>query len=466
MYKNIHLIGIGGIGMSGIAIILHSKGFKITGSDNNKNSEYLLELIKLGIEINFSHNSNNITKNCDAIIYSTAINNDNPEIIKGNELKIPIYHRSEMLNMLIKNKKSIAITGQAGKTTTSALITCLLENSNFEPSFVIGGIINEYFTQALFKKSNWIVVEADESDCSFVNIIPSIAIITNIYEPDLYFDTISMEKLNNSFKTFIKGIPEDGLLIINSDDNKINELMKNININVKIIKYGLNDDCTIQAKNIRYYENGIIFDIDNKYLNSKFNKNILDIYLPMYGIHNVYNSLTLFILANELNISEQNIRKTLSNYKGVKHRFTKIQCNNQINIIDDLAQTPIKLKSLIDGVKQFKPHGKIFIINNNIRFNRLIAECNTIFEKIDYILLLNKTDDNNITKFEYNDSNKQYTSELKIYNILDKEELINIINKFISPNDIIIYNMSKLNLEWNDFCLNKLKYYIKSKNII
>ena len=457
MSKYIHLIGIGGIGMSGIAIILHNKGFIITGSDNNNNSEHIFELIKLGIKIKIGHDSENIDKNCEAIVYSTAINNDNPEIIKGKELKIPIYHRSEMLNILIKDKKSIAITGQAGKTTTTALITCLLENSNFEPSFIVGGIINEYNTQSLIKDTNWIVIEVDESDCSFVNIKPSIAVITNIYEPDLYTDIISMEKLINSFKQFIENLPKDGLLIINGDNDNINSLMKKIN-DVKSITYGINNDCTIQAKNIRYSQNGIIFDIDNKYLNSKLSKNILDIYLPMYGIHNVYNALTLFILANELNISEKNIRKTLSNYQGVKHRFTKIPCDNQINIIDDLAQTSIKLKALVDGVKQFKPYSKIFIINNNIRFNRLILECSKVFKQIDYIFLLNKTDNNEITTFEFK-------NELKIYNILEKSELVKLINQLIKPNDIIIYNMSKLNLEWNDFCLNELKYLVKPLNI-
>ena len=450
----IHLIGIGGKGMSGIAIILHKQGFKITGSDNNKNSEHLIDVIKLGIDVKIGHSSENVDKNCIGIVYSTAINNDNVEIIKGKKLNIPIYHRSIMLNKIIQNKKSVVISGQAGKTTTTSLITCLLKNSNLEPSFINGGIINEYNTQAELNKGDFFVVEADESDCSFININPYICVITNIYNPDLYEDTISPEKLENTFEQFIKKIPKDGLAILNGDDEKTNLIIKKNN-NIRFITYGLNNNCVFRAINIKFNKDGTMFDVINNYTNNIIN----NVKTPMYGMHNVYNSLTLFSIAYELNISNENVIKTLTNYKGVKHRFTKINCNNKITLIDDLAQTPVKILSLIDSVKQFS-NGKKFIINNTILFNRNIEECNKIFNEIDYIFLLNKTDNNKITTFEITDKNKHYTKNLKIFNIIEKDELVNLINKLIKPNDIIIYNMSNLNLEWNNFCIKELQYLI------
>jgi len=456
----IHLIGIGGKGMSGVAIILHKQGFKIRGSDINQNSEHLIDVIKLGIDIKIGHSSENIDENCSGIIYSTAINSDNPEIIKGQKLNIPIYHRSEMINKIIQNKNSIAISGQAGKTTTTSLITCLLKNSNFDPSFINGGIINEYDTQAELNNSDWFVIEADESDCSFINIKATICVITNIYNPDLYKDTISSEKLEKSFRCFIENLPQNGLAILNGDDEKSNLILKKIS-HIKFITYGLNENCMIYATNIRYNKNGVIFDVTNKLTN----KITMNIKIPMYGVHNVYNSLSIFAIAQHLNISEENVIKTLTDYKGVKHRFTKINCNYDITIIDDLAQTPVKLLSLINSVKQFS-NGKKFIINNTILFNRMIEECNTLFNDIDYIFLLNKTDDNKITSFKINESNKSYTEKLKIFNIIEKNELVTLINTLIKENDIIIYNMSKLNLEWNYFCIEELKNLIKPMYIL
>ena len=354
--KHIHFVGIGGIGMSGIAELLYKLGFKISGSDQIE-SDRTNSLNKIGIEIFIGHNKNNVQKS-DVVVYSSAINKSNPEIQSAIKLKIPVIRRAEMLAELIKLKKiSIAIAGTHGKTTTASMLGSILTASSSDPTMVIGGIVNKFQSNSISGKGNIIVVEADEFDRSFLTLQPTIGVITNL---DLeHLDCYkNLEDLKDAFTQFANAVPFYGKIAIGTDNKNSDSIVKNINR--PVISFGLNKNANIRAEDLFFSKNKCSFTlIDN---NKKIG--VLNINVP--GKHNIKNALAAITIALELDISFQNIKDGLSQYSGVRRRFDiKYKTSNQIMIVDDYAHHPAEVLATLNAAKNgwkkrliavFQPH--------------------------------------------------------------------------------------------------------------
>lgn len=376
--KQIHFVGIGGIGMSGIAEILHNLGYTISGSDVSENPN-VLRLQALGINVFIGHNADNI-KGAQVVVTSTAVKQHNPEVLEARKLKIPVIKRAEMLAELMQLKLSVAISGTHGKTTTTSLTAALFDEAGLDPTVVNGGIINSYGTNARLGMGDWIVVEADESDGSFLKLPGTIAVVTNI-DPehiDFYGD---FDSLKNAFRTFIERVPFYGLGILAIDHPVVRELQATIT-DRRIVTYGFSEDANIRATNLRETMEGITFDIElvgNGALISRslakdqisiLPRKIRDIFLPMMGKHNVQNALSVVAIAQELGIDDQCVKQAFANFKGIKRRFTKIGTVGGVTVIDDYAHHPVEIKTVLSAARQ-ACQGKVIAIVQPHRYSRL-----------------------------------------------------------------------------------------------
>ncbi len=376
---HLHFIGIGGIGMSGIAEVLHNLGYKIKGSDIAENNN-TTRLQKIGIRVSIGHNAENI-QGAQVVVVSSAVKANNPEVIAARKYGIPVIQRAEMLAELMRLKLSIAISGTHGKTTTTSLAASLLEAASFDPTVINGGIINAYNTNARLGTGDWTVVEADESDGSFTKLSATIAIVTNIDPEHMeFYGTI--EALNQAFLKFISNIPFYGLAILCADHPNVMSLVPQIT-DRRFVTYGFHPDAMIRALNLRLSEEGTTFDVDisrplppqafmqkdSPSLKSLPHR-IKDLFLPMVGKHNVQNALSVIAIAQELSISEEIIRKAFDNFKGVKRRFTKVGITGGVTIIDDYAHHPVEIKTVVDAAKQ-ATKGNIIAIMQPHRYSRL-----------------------------------------------------------------------------------------------
>ena len=363
--NKIHFVGIGGIGMSGIAEVLFSQGYKIQGSDlsNNINTK---RLKKKGIKIFLGHSPKNL-KGVNILVISSAIKNNNSELKFAKKNKILIYKRADMLAALMKHNESIAVTGSHGKTTTTSLISSVLESANFDPTTIIGGIVNKYKSTTRIGKSNWMVVEADESDGSLVNLFPKIAVITNINKEHMDFYK-TYKNLKKFFLDFVNNTLFDGVAIYCRDNLDLKRLMLKSKKKNKI-NYGLQKDSDVRATNILINEKGSFFDINIKKTNLLKKEIIKKVQLNVLGKHNIQNSLAAVTVAKILNISTFDLKNAFKNFKGVKRRFTLV-CNFKgIKIIDDYAHHPEEIKATLNLAKILKPK-KIIVIFQPHRFSR------------------------------------------------------------------------------------------------
>ena len=354
--KHLHFIGIGGIGMSGMAELLYNHGFKISGSDLNiSNRTKHLEKYK-DVSIIYNHKKENIS-GCDLVVYSSAIQKDNLELKEALKNNIPIMKRAELLGELIKIKDiSVAISGTHGKTTTSSMLGSILYESKKDPTLIIGGIVNKFNSNNITGDGNIIVVEADEFDKSFLALSPTHAIINNIdlEHLDIYEN---INDLLNSFIDFANSIAFYGKIAFNNDSENITKIIKKIN--KPKISFGIKNNADIIANNISFNKEKSSFDI----VFTK-NKKTINIKLNCPGEHNIYNALAATAIASELDIDENSIIKGLSKYCGVKRRF-EIRYNNKTIIVDDYAHHPEEITETIKAARNgwnkkiiviFQPH--------------------------------------------------------------------------------------------------------------
>ncbi len=363
----IHFIGIGGIGMSGIAEILFNLGYKISGSDITKSSN-VDRLKKIGIKIFIGQKAKNIN-DVSIIVISSAIKEDNIELVAGALNKIPIVRRADMLAELMRFKKSISVGGSHGKTTTTSLISSLLEGAKFDPTVVNGGIIEAYGTNARLGKSDWMVVEADESDGTFIKLPSTYVVITNIDREHIDFYK-TFDNLNRAFRNFVENIPFYGVAFICIDSPDAENLCKDIKYR-KVITYGFNKKADLTVSNIKIIDYITYFDItvNKSHLSKKrFIKNIA-ISLP--GEHNIRNALAAISVALELGIKEQVIKNSLLNFKGVERRFSFVGSVNNIKIIDDYAHHPTEIKNTLKAAKLLC-RGKLIVVFEPHRYSRII----------------------------------------------------------------------------------------------
>ena len=381
----IHFIGIGGIGMSGLSLIMRGKGFKVQGSDLNYNKN-VERLKKEKIKIFIGQKKQNL-KNATIVVISSAIKKNNPEVIEAKRKKLPIITRGKMLAHIVSLLKNIVVVGSHGKTTTTSLIASIFQKTKLDPTIINGGVINSIRNTAKLGKSDWSILEADESDGSFIHIPPTYSIITNIDREhmDFYKTTDDLKKY---FKEFIGKVPSFGKSFICIDDKINNELVKNLEAQ-NFYTYGINPQSNFLIKNIKQNIKFSEFDLHVKIPNRKkyFLKKIR---IPLLGIHNVRNSVAAAAVALTVGISQINIKKGLINFKGVQRRFNKIFSFKGIDFYDDYAHHPTEIKVVLEGVnKVFKNFTKVCIFQPHrvSRLKYLRKEFSFAFRDSDIVIL-------------------------------------------------------------------------------
>ena len=357
----IHFVGIGGIGMSGLSLIMRGKGFKVQGSDlsSNKNTE---RLKKEKIKIFIGQVKQNL-KNATIVVISSAIKKNNPEIIEAKRKNLPIITRGKMLAHIVSLTKNIVVVGSHGKTTTTSLVASIFQNTKLDPTIINGGVINSIKNTAKLGKSDWSILEADESDGSFVHIPPTYSIITNIDREHMDFYK-TMDDLKKNFIQFIEKVPSFGKSFICIDDKINNELVKKLK-GKNFYTYGTNLRSNFLIKNIKQNMRFSEFDLHVNVPNKK-KIVIKKIKTPLLGIHNIKNSVGAAAVALTVGISVSSIKKGLLNFKGVQRRFNKIFTYNNIDFYDDYAHHPTEIKVVLEGVEKvyvgfekvciFQPH--------------------------------------------------------------------------------------------------------------
>jgi len=459
--NKIHLTGIGGIGMSGIAEVLFSQGYKIQGSDllNNNNTK---RLKKMGIKVFLGHSQKNL-KNVNILVISSAIKKNNTELKFAKKNKIPVYKRSDMLAALMKYNESIAVSGSHGKTTTTSLISSVLESADFDPTTIIGGIVNQYKSTTRIGKSNWMVVEADESDGSLIDLFPKIAVLTNINKEHMDFYK-NYSNLKKYFLNFTNNIPFDGVAIYCNDNTDLKKLLLE-NKKKNKISYGLNKDSDVRATNILINEKGSFFDINIKKTNLLKKETINKIRLNVLGRHNIQNSLAAVTVAKILNINTNKIKQAFQKFKGVKRRFTLV-CNFKgIKIIDDYAHHPEEIKATLELARDLKPK-KIIVIfqpHRYSRFKNLYYDFKKVLKNCDRLYVADvysagEKKIKNISKekfvFEMNKINKNFAKSLNNIKSLPKI-ILNEGNK----GDIVIFIGAGDISKWVNDLPSKLKKF-------
>ena len=381
----IHFIGIGGIGMSGLSLIMKGKGFKVQGSDiaSNKNIE---RLKKEKIKIFIGHKKQHI-KNATIVVISSAIKKNNSELIEAKKKNLPIIKRGRMLAHIVSLMKNIVVAGSHGKTTTTSLIASIFQKTSLDPTIINGGVINSLNSSAKLGKSDWSILEADESDGSFVHIPPTYSIITNIDREHMdFYKTVN--DLKKSFNEFIEKVPSFGKSFICIDDKINRELISN-GKNKNFYTYGRNLKSNFLIRNINQKKEITVFDLVVNLPNKK-KQIIKKIKIPLLGIHNIRNSVAAAAVALTVGITIKDIKNGLSKFKGVQRRFNKIFTFNGVNFYDDYAHHPTEIKMVLDGVNEvYKDYEKVCVFQPHriSRLRDLRKEFSFAFQKADIVIL-------------------------------------------------------------------------------
>ena len=436
----IHFIGIGGIGMSGLAQIMKTMGFKIQGSDQKKNKS-TTNCKKAGIKVFIGHLKKNI-KNATIIVKSSAIKDSNSEIKQAKKKKIPIYSRADVLADVVSLKKNIIITGSHGKTTTTSLVAKILSDQKLDPTIINGGVINSFKSNAKLGKGDWAILEADESDGSFLKLPINYSIVTNIdYEHIDYYK--NYKNLESAFIEFINKTPKIGKSLICTDNKNIKNILSKIK-NKNILTYGINKKADYRISNIRY---GIIhstFDLNYNNLNNK-KALIKNINLKLMGEHNVLNATAAIAVCINLGIKIKIIKKALKNFSGVQRRMTKIFTKKNNDFFDDYAHHPTEINSVLNGVNKVYKDRKIIAVFEPHRYSRLISLKSSFsksFIKSDLVLICpiyaageKKNSSFNLLNFARLISKNSRT---QVILVKSQKELSNYFKKNLISNEIII----------------------------
>ncbi len=363
----IHFVGIGGIGMSGLAQIMKNMGFKIQGSDQKKNKN-TLSCSKLGIKIYLGHSKKNV-KGSTILVRSSAIKDNNLEIKHAKKKKIPIYSRADVLADVVSLKKNIIITGSHGKTTTTSLVSKILSDQKLDPTIINGGVINAFRSNAKLGKGEWAILEADESDGSFLKLPVNYSIVTNIdYEHIDFYK--SFKNLEKSFIKFLEKTPPTGKSIICIDDKNLKRILTKIK-NKNILTYGESKKANYKIFNIRYKNTYSVFDLSFKITEKKV-RYIKNIYLKLLGKHNVHNAAAAIAVCINLGVNINIMKKSLKNFSGVQRRMTKIFSKNRNDFYDDYAHHPTEIKSIVEGVNNAFKDRKIISVFEPHRYSRVL----------------------------------------------------------------------------------------------
>ena len=362
----VHFIGIGGIGMSGIAEVLHNLGYRVQGSDQADGAN-VQRLRDKGIACFVGHRGENLGE-AEVVVVSTAIKKTNPELVAAREKLLPIVRRAEMLAELMRFRNAIAIGGTHGKTTTTSMVATLLDAGGLDPTVVNGGIINAYGTNARMGEGEWMVVEADESDGTFLKLPAEIAIVTNI-DPEHLDHYGSFDKVREAFRQFVENVPFYGFGVMCTDHPEVQALVGRIE-DRRVITYGENAQADVRFENHRFDGAASLFDIVIRARKSGAHIAMRDLRLPMPGRHNVSNATAAIAVAHELGLDEAAIRKGLGSFGGVKRRFTHTGSWNGVEIFDDYGHHPVEIKAVLKAARD-STKGRVIAIAQPHRFSRL-----------------------------------------------------------------------------------------------
>jgi len=362
----IHFVGIGGIGMSGIAEVMHNLGYKVQGSDIAASAN-VKRLEGLGIKVHIGHSADNLG-DARVVVISSAVKPDNPEVVAARARLIPVVRRAEMLAELMRLKWAIAVGGTHGKTTTTSMIATMLDEAGMDPTVINGGIINAYGTNARLGAGEWVVVEADESDGTFMKLPATIAVVTNI-DPEHLDHYGSFDKVRDAFRIFVENIPFYGFAALCLDHPEVQALIPKVS-DRKIVTYGFNPQADVRADNVRIGPDGATYDVVITDRQSGATHVIADVHLPMFGQHNVQNSLAAVVVARELGLSDAAVRRGLANFSGVKRRFTKTGEAGGITVIDDYGHHPVEIAAVLKAARSASP-GRVIAVVQPHRYSRL-----------------------------------------------------------------------------------------------
>lgn len=381
----VHFVGIGGIGMSGIAEVLHNLGHRVQGSDQSDGAN-VQRLRDKGIPVFVGHRAENLGE-AEVVVVSTAIKKDNPELVAARERFLPIVRRAEMLAELMRFRNAIAIGGTHGKTTTTSMVATLLEAGNLDPTVINGGIINAYGTNARMGEGEWMVVEADESDGTFLKLPADVAVVTNI-DPEHLDHYGSFDAVRAAFRQFVENVPFYGFGVLCIDHPEVQALAARIE-DRKIITYGENPQADARFSNVRMEGTKAIFDVEIRRRRTGRVFSFKDLTLPMPGRHNISNATAAIAVANRLGISEEDIRKGLAAFGGVKRRFTLTGSWNGVSVFDDYGHHPVEIRAVLKAARE-SCSGRIIAVHQPHRYTRLSSlfqEFATCFNDADSVML-------------------------------------------------------------------------------
>lgn len=383
----VHFVGIGGIGMSGIAEIMLKIGYQVQGSDA-KASANTERLEKLGARIFVGHDAAHVGDDVSAVVFSTAVKAENPELKAARERRIPLVRRAEMLAELMRLQFSIGVAGTHGKTTTTSMVAALLDAGGLDPTIVNGGIINAYGTNAKVGDGDWIVVEADESDGSFLRLKSTVGIVTNI-DPEHLDHYGDFDGVRRAFVDFVENIPFYGFAAVCLDHPEVQRLVAQID-NRRLVTYGVNPQAMVRAENCDMGPDGARFDvvIQKQGLAALDEPDrIMGVHLPMAGWHNVSNALAAIAVARELDVSDEAIIAGLAGFGGVKRRFTTTGVVDGVRIVDDYGHHPVEIAAVLKAARQVA-EGKVIAVVQPHRYTRLrdlMEEFSTCFADADSV---------------------------------------------------------------------------------
>jgi UDP-N-acetylmuramate--alanine ligase len=381
----IHFVGIGGIGMSGIAEILRNLGYAVQGSDIG-DSANVQRLRRQGVPVAIGHAAENLGK-ARVVVVSSAIQPDNPELVAARTRRLPVVRRADMLAELMRLKRAIAVGGTHGKTTTTAMIAALLDAADLDPTVVNGGIINAYGTNARLGQGDWIVVEADESDGSFLRLPATIAVVTNI-DPEHMEHYGRFDAVRDAFHSFVERVPFYGFAALCIDHPEVQALYGRVT-DRRVVTYGFSPQADVRALPPVTDGDGEVFDVVLRGKNGAGERRLERVRLSLPGLHNVANALAAIVVARELGIPEEAVRRTLSGLEGVKRRFTRTGTVDGVGIIDDYGHHPVEIRAVLRTARA-RAKGRVIAVVQPHRYTRLSSlfdDFCTCFHDADSVLV-------------------------------------------------------------------------------
>ena len=439
--RNIHFIGIGGIGMCGIAEVMLNQGYQVSGSDV-ASGDNVARLIELGAKVTIGHAADNIG-NADVVVISSAIDKENPELLRAHEMGIPVVPRAEMLSELMRKKNGIAVSGTHGKTTTTSMIASMLDHAGMSPTYVIGGRLLKNDLNASLGESEYFIAEADESDGSFLLFHPTISIVTNIDNDHLSVYHGSMDELVAAFRQFISDIPFYGCAILCADDKYITELLPEIHR--RVLTYGFDSSATVYCREMKQTESGV-----NMQVVSKLYGIDSAVTISQYGRHNVLNALACICVGLELNIDFQLIGSSLASFAGISRRFNttsmKMSGGRKITVIDDYGHHPTEMANVIETIRSVFPGRRLVFVFEPHRYSRVRdlfdGFVETLF-KADYQLVLpvyaaSETETHGMSSSVICDSLRSLGAK-DAHTVSDSEALFSVLEHVVEDGDVVLF---------------------------